>query len=148
MPSESAVEDFIFSKSKIDLLFFLDTSGSCWYLKDRFFNLAESLPKKRFNVNLFCFDTQVYKTDIKSRNLYGGGGTKFDIIESYIIKNYNKYPDAIFIISDGEGTKVTPKYPKKWNWFILSYKPWTSVQAMMDSLVPSDCQVHDLNKFQ
>jgi predicted metal-dependent peptidase len=148
IPSESTIQDFVFSKSKIDLVFFLDTSGSCWNLKDRFFKLAESLPKKKFNASLFCFDTLVYQTDIKSKYIYGGGGTRFDIIENYIIKNYEKYPDAVFIISDGEGTQVDPKYPERWYWFIQNFKSWNFVKSMMDSLLPPGCQIHDLNHFQ
>jgi hypothetical protein len=122
LPSDSEIEDIGFSEKKITVFFFLDISGSCWHLKDRFFVAAESLPKNRFDVRLFCFDTKVSDTDIDSRRLVGGGGTNFDIIESkiqHIVKSENiAYPKAVWIVTDGEGTPVTPEFPDRWFWFL------------------------------
>ena len=68
------------------------------------------------------FDTKVYETTIESRRLYGFGGTSFDIIEdyiqSYIKKNNLKYPEAVFVITDGCGNSVNPQIPKNWYWFL------------------------------
>lgn len=108
---------------KIDVAFFLDFSGSCWHLKDRFFKAAASLPKDRFNMSLFCFDTEVHEVDPKNPELKGGGGTSFKIIEDKIqsmVKSgkVTKYPDAIFMMTDGYGDAVYPEFPKNWYWFL------------------------------
>jgi predicted metal-dependent peptidase len=123
LPSEMEIEDMHIQEGKLNVLFFLDTSGSCYHLKDRFFNSAESLPKHRFNVQLFCFDTKVTSTDVQSRKIYGGGGTSFVCIENYIQqmlnkKELSKYPDAVWIMTDGYGDKVFPQKPENWIWFI------------------------------
>jgi predicted metal-dependent peptidase len=122
LPSEMEVDDFYDEKNKIDVWFFLDTSGSCWNLKDRFFTAAESLPEKRFNLRLFCFDTTVAETTLASRKIYGGGGTSFWIIEDHIqkvMKNEKaQYPKAVFIITDGHGDNVKPQFAKNWHWFL------------------------------
>jgi predicted metal-dependent peptidase len=122
LPYDAETDEIVPEKDRIDLWFFLDTSGSCIHLKDRFFKAALSLPKKKFNIKLFCFDTKIYPSDLKSRHVRGGGGTKFHIIEDYIIKNTvemnKKYPDGVFLITDGAGTPVSPKKPDVWHWFL------------------------------
>ena len=101
--------------------FFLDTSGSCYHLKDRFFAAAASLPERRFNVRLFCFDTAVQETTLASGKIYGGGGTSFRIIEKHIQGEISskgcKYPE-VFVISDGYGDLVSPQHPSKWHWLL------------------------------
>lgn len=126
LPSEMEVDVFAEDKKRILVHFFLDTSGSCWNLKDRFFKAAESLPKQSFEVRLFCFDTKVQETTLESRKIYGGGGTRFDIIETEIQKEKNKiqkYPEAVFVITDGYGNKVEPENPQVWYWFISNTNP-------------------------
>ncbi len=120
LPSEQEVE--FEEKNRIDVWFFMDTSGSCVHLADRFFKAATTLDPNRFDVKLFCFDTKVYETDLKSRKLFGFGGTSFGIIERYIqnkIKD-KKYPSAIFMVTDGMGDSVQPAFPDRWHIF-LSY---------------------------
>lgn len=122
VPSDMEIEDRHQELKKIDVWFFLDTSGSCWDLKDRFFAAAESLPEERFSIRLFCFDTMVQETDLKERKVYGGGGTSFLIIEKHIqdlIKKEScKYPSSVWIITDGYGDSVKPQHPDRWNWFL------------------------------
>jgi len=112
LPSETEVEDLDYDKDKIDVWLVMDCSGSCWSLKDRFFAAASSLDPKKFNLRLFCFDTMVKETTLASRKIYGGGGTRFDIIERHIQdtikKEKSKYPLAIFLLSDGYGNRVVP----------------------------------------
>lgn len=106
-------------RDKINLYFLLDTSGSCSHLAERFFRAAKSVPTERFNIRLLCFDTQVY--EVKNNELQGFGGTCFVAIEKWIqqeMKNGKKYPDAVFLITDGAGTNVTPQYPTRWHWFL------------------------------
>ena len=107
-------------KKRALVWFFLDTSGSCVSFGPRFFNAALSVPKNYFKLNLFCFDTKVYPTNLKTKKLYGFGGTSFSCIEKYINDNAKKYPDYVFIITDGEGDYVYPKKPENWYWFLTT----------------------------
>lgn len=122
IPSTMEHEDKLEVKDKIGVWFYLDTSGSCMNLSKRFFRAAKSLPEDKFDVRLFCFDTRVYETTLKSGKLYGFGGTSFSILEdkiSHCIKVQNiKYPDAVFVITDGAGDYVNPKHPDRWYWFL------------------------------
>ena len=107
LPSEMEIDERDFEKTQIDVWFFLDTSGSCWNLKDRFFTAAASLPPERFNIRLFCFDTVVKETTLESKKVYGGGGTCFKILEEEIQKEIRQgaeYPTGVFVITDGYGT--------------------------------------------
>jgi hypothetical protein len=125
IPSEHEIEEY--EKNRIPVWFFQDTSGSCAHLAERFFNAAQTLPEDRFIVKMHCFDTKVYETDLKSKKLYGFGGTSFTCIEQYIQDQVRKtrcaYPDACFIITDGYGDRVSPEKPQRWFWFLSeSYK--------------------------
>lgn len=119
IPSEMEIDEREKDKKKIEVWFFQDTSGSCAGFAKRFFKAAESLPPKRFDVKMHCFDTAIYETTLQSRKLYGFGGTSFRIIEDYIIRNtQTKYPKAVFVITDGAADQVNPKYPERWYWFL------------------------------
>lgn len=123
LPSDMEFESI--DKNKIKVWFYLDTSGSCYHLKERFFSAASSLNKARFDVRLFCFDTKVYETSLATRKIYGGGGTAFSIIEKQIqseIKSTNtKYPDAVFVLTDGFGDNIHPEKPQNWHWFLVNH---------------------------
>lgn len=111
-----------FKKDRILVYFYLDTSGSCHHLAKRFFTAARSLPEDKFDVRLFCFHDYVQETTLDSQQAHLGGGTNFAIIESSIQNimktEGRKYPEAVFIITDGYGTNVGPQWPEKWHWFI------------------------------
>lgn len=143
IPSMYEIEDTRKEKNKINVWFFQDTSGSCSGYRDRFFKAAMSIPPEKFNMRLFCFDTKVYETTLESKKLYGFGGTAFDIIENYIQKKVSegeRYPDAVFVITDGYGNKVSPQYPKQWYWFLT---PGGDNYCIHD-----DCKIYDLEKFE
>lgn len=131
-------------KSIIDLYFYLDTSGSCKSLAPRFWKAALSLPQDRFKVHLFCFDTRVYETDLKSGKLYGFGGTSFDILEHRIQKDLKdkkikSHPKGVFVITDGYGNNINPAKPECWHWFLSSsYR----------ECIPKTCNVHKLSDFE
>ena len=125
IPSEIEYEIKKTKDEKIDVWMMLDTSGSCANLAPRFWRAANSLPKEKFNVHYYCFDTQVYKlkdADINAGKLYGFGGTCFITIENFIQKSIKKegkkYPAAVFVLTDGYGTNVKPQDAKKWYWFL------------------------------
>ncbi len=126
LPSEMEIEDREEIKKKIKVVFFQDTSGSCYSLAERFFKAARSLPKERFDVDMYCFDTKVYATSLESGKLYGFGGTSFSILEDHVWNkickgDITKYPKAIFVITDGYGDYITPKKPRNWYWFLDPY---------------------------
>jgi hypothetical protein len=123
LPSELDDEDCKLEKKKIKLHFYLDVSGSCYHLKDRFFKAAMSLNPKYFDINLNVFNTDVFHVDIKNPEACPvGGGTAFDIIEDDIQRHMreteSKYPDAVWIVTDGGGTDVNPEKPERWYWFL------------------------------
>jgi hypothetical protein len=99
---------------KVDAYFFMDTSGPCYSLASRMLQSARSLPLHRFNARFFSFDTRVEEVNIKTDKLYGGGGTKFDIIERKI-NEVGAYPDLVFVLTDGDGNTVKPRYPERWH---------------------------------
>lgn len=123
IPSE--VDTEVIEKSRINVWLFQDTSGSCAHYAERFFKAARSIPEDKFNVRGFCFDTQVYEVDYKKGELRGFGGTYFHIIEQYIQNLINKeecdYPEYVFIVTDGYGDYVYPKYPERWHWLLTEY---------------------------
>lgn len=122
LPYAREEDDLHKKKDKIELFFFLDTSGSCIGFGERFFKAARSIPTDKFNINLFNFDTSVYEVDIEKAEVMGGGGTAFDIIErkiQAIIKDKGcAYPKAVWIITDGYGNDVKPEFPENWYWFM------------------------------
>jgi predicted metal-dependent peptidase len=144
IPTDMEIDSFEEEKHKIKVLFFLDTSGSCVHLADRFWKAAKSLPESRFDIQLCCFDTSVYETSLKTGKLYGFGGTSFHILESYTQKyrkekNKGKYPDAVFVITDGYGDPVKPEFCKKWYWFLSeNYK----------ACIPKECHTYDLKDYE
>jgi hypothetical protein len=143
LPSDMEVEEDK-ETDRIRVHFFLDTSGSCWHLKDRFFEAALSLPPERFDVRLFCFDTKVEETTLESRKVYGGGGTSFSILEQYIqddmAKNKTPYPEAVFVITDGYGNTIKPQIPQKWYWFITA--------GGTQNYIDKNCSFFDLAQFE
>lgn len=144
MPSDMEMDSNRSSVKKIKVWFFLDTSASCIAFKERFFIAALSLPKERFDIDLFCFDTKVYPTTLKSRQIFGGGGTRLDIIEDYISKHTvsDKYPDAIFVITDADGAPVKPSRPERWYWFLVDNV------FCRPELVPAKCNKFMLKDYE
>lgn len=109
-------------REKGDVWLFLDTSGSCEHLAQDFFDAANSIPRAHFNVRLFGFSMKVY--EVKGNNLKDFGGTSFSCIEDFL-RQQEKYPAAVFVITDGHGNNVKPLHPDRWYWF-LSANPSVS----------------------
>lgn len=144
LPTEMEMEDKP-DKGKVDVYFFIDASGSCGAFADRFFYAAESLPTRRFNVSYFCFDIRVYELDIKKRKLSGYGGTRFDILEKQIQddlqnKKIKKYPDGIFVLTDGMAGSLVPVHPERWNWLITEHGSKKSI--------PKKSKIFSLSDFE
>jgi len=139
IPSEFEIEETEQEKNKIPVFFFLDTSGSCHGFAERFWKAAKSLPEDKFDIRLFCFDTKVYETSLSSGKLYGFGGTMFNIIEQRI-QQEKKYPEAVFLITDGIGSSVHPVYPDRWHWFLTPYN--------IKTYIPKQSNVYMLKDFE
>jgi hypothetical protein len=136
---------------KIDLMFFLDASGSCWHLKDRFFTAALSLNPKKFNVRMFTRTTEVREImpdQIKNLKITGGGSDDFSCMERFIQNDIKtgrlkKYPDAVFHITDGvdcSGVLIAPEKPQNWHWFLIEPfdKRW----------IPKNSKIYRLSDFE
>ena len=102
-------------EEKEDIFIAIDASGSIDMNALKLFISVVKSISIRFNVKAISFDEACYPYDIKKKeDPQGGGGTDFQIIEDWIGNNLKKYPKAIFVLTDGEGTPVKPKYPNRW----------------------------------
>ena len=112
---------------KIDIWFFLDTSGSCDHLRERFLKAALSLNPKKFNIKLFSRTTEareVLPGEVMTMNT--GGSDSYQCMEDKIHeylrdKKIKEYPHAIFHITDGHDCDpkiMTPLYPERWHFFL------------------------------
>lgn len=139
LPAEISGENT--DKNRALVYFFLDTSGSCSHLAERFWKLASSVPLDVFDLRLRCFDTEVYKVDINKKELYGFGGTSFDILEKHIQQEMQKgkYPDGVFVVTDGYGNQVDPAKPSRWHVLLTG----NSRQCF-----PKTVNFHQLSKFE
>ena len=144
LPTEYETYDKIKSDI-IDVWFYQDTSGSCSGYTDRFFSIAEQMPLERFNMRMFCFDTSVYETTLESRKLYGFGGTDFDILEEHIQEEMKKdpklkYPEAVFVVTDGYGNNIQPQFPKNWHWMLTP--------DATKNCIPDTCNFYNLTDYE
>ena len=129
-------------KDKIEMWFFQDCSGSCVSLKDKFISVARNIPTKIFDVKYHTFDTSVMKIDIHNEQITGGGGTDFQCIENYILRETTekglKYPELVFCITDGcSSSKVKPFKEHNWFW-LLSQDNKTSFSERCHSVLLED----------
>lgn len=141
-PKDEAIKE----KDKIDLYFFLDASGSCLSYGERFFRATKSIPQEKFNVYYYSFDTAIYEVDMEKREIQGGGGTDFQIMENYIqakIKESTydkKYPGAVWVITDGGAGMPTLEKPENWHWFMTEDHTTHSI--------PKDCNIYMLKDYE
>lgn len=107
------------NEEKEDIFIAIDSSGSIDYKAlELFVSVVKNIPK-HFNVKAISFDTKCYEFDIlKDKNPKGGGGTRFDIIQTYIDENFKKQPNLVLVLTDGYGNDISPKVPSKWAWLL------------------------------
>lgn len=105
------------SKSTVHIAFFADVSGSCVSYAKTFYNTLFSLPSKVI-CDHYVFDTDYIKIK-KGDSMKSGGGTDFNVIQN-VLSKYKKYPDLVFVLTDGYAEPIVPKYPERWHVFITS----------------------------
>ena len=118
LPCELDVDAMKAEERKLEVFFFLDVSGSCAGLADRFWRAANSLPPDRFDVRLFWFNTYCGEVDKKNPKIRLGGGTTFQAIERHVQVLGKEvriaYPDAVWVMTDGYGGYITVEHPTRW----------------------------------
>jgi predicted metal-dependent peptidase len=131
-----------YHKDKYNLVFFLDTSGSCLFYSQRFLDLLLSIPQNKFNINAYTFTKKIYPIDLKNPQLLGNGGTCFKILGDKIKeieKEKNHHPDLVFVLSDGWGTQYESKFPERWHWMLTPYN--------VKDYILKGSNVHELKDF-
>ena len=141
LPSDIEHEVRKTEKEKIKTYFFMDSSGSCQDLAQRFFDAAKSINPNKFDVEYYCFDTAVYKVDIAKRKLFGFGGTSFKSVSDFIYKK-NKVKPHVWILTDGHGDypDIPENEEKKWSWFLI--------QGGSKRFVPQNSKIYNLENFE
>ncbi len=111
VPSSGEVEGE--DTRKVDTVFFMDVSGSCHSHVPKFTNEARKIPRDQFNVEAYAFDTGVYKINIHDLSIPLGGSTSFHQLEEEL-RRREVYPEVVFVMTDGDGSPVSPLHPKRW----------------------------------
>jgi predicted metal-dependent peptidase len=141
LPSDIEYEVRKTNKDKIKTYFFMDTSGSCESLAQRFFDAANSIDRNKFDVEYYCFDTQIYKVNMKDKKLFGFGGTSFRCISDFIYKQKKQNP-FVWVLTDGWGDRpdIPENEEKKWSWFLT--------ENGSSKYLPKNSKIYDLSNFE
>lgn len=140
LPSEVDAVQVLRDEKSVEVLFFMDTSGSCWDLRDRFMSAAKSLDKRRFETRLFCFDTSAVEITERSGRVYGGGGTSFRAVAMKVEEccKGRRHPH-VFVLTDGYGDAFSAERPERWHWFVT--------RGGTVSYIDDRCHVHRLEDY-
>lgn len=100
----------------------LDTSGSIPHsVVRKFITLAKSIPQSKVDMDVIGFNTQVYPIDVNQARTQSGG-TDFQAIQDYLVKNYPKYPELVIVLTDGLSSfgyrPPTESQRKSWRWLL------------------------------
>jgi predicted metal-dependent peptidase len=141
LPSELEYEVRKTNRDKIKTYFFMDSSGSCGNLAQRFFDAASSINKDKFDVEYYCFDTAVYKVNLKDRKLFGFGGTSFRSISDFVYKTRNEKP-FVWVLTDGFGDhpNIPEQQEQKWSWFLT--------KEGSNKFIPKNSRIFNLENFE
>lgn len=147
LPLDNDVEAKDFTKEKKSVFFFIDTSGSCSEYLERFMRAYVSVPTETFDVRGFSFDSDVESIISDGKGKYkvsGGGGTNFrainTMVESVVDVEGIDYPSAVFVLTDGAGTAVSPRHPGKWHWMLTA--------GGVKHCIPEGSHIYDLKNFE
>lgn len=117
IPSELDDSDIGYVKPSCAV--YMDVSGSCIHLTDRFWEVVNSIPEDLYSLNIYVFDVSVREVK-KGDTIHDvGGGTSFYCI----VDHYNKLkqkPIKSFVITDGFGDNCSDilKNPSDWIWLL------------------------------
>ena len=127
-------------KSKPNVLIFLDTSGSVEKYSIKFLKGIRTLPNRHFDSKIFTFSHFMREWSIKDPFKIATGGTCFHILEDYC-RSLPRYPENVFILTDGEASHPPYAHPENWSWFMTPrsdiYKSW----------IPDLSKIYDLSEF-
>lgn len=141
LPSDDIIDDE-FGLVKVNAALFLDCSGSCIGDAKYFTEAYRSMPKKRFNIKTFTFDTEVHEIDLDKQIPQLGGGTDFRPIQTKLdeLATSGYIPDVVLVYTDGQGPHGDYKSPRKWHWFM-------SESGADCTSVPPGCHVYNICDF-
>jgi predicted metal-dependent peptidase len=119
------------SKDRLLTVLFMDISGSCISYVPTFNKVFAAFDRERniFEIETFTFALTVNEVKMGQR-ITGGGGTRFHILEEKVQQlkvKHGKYPDCVVVISDGEGTALTPELPSRWVWLLTPDPMYTFI---------------------
>lgn len=127
LPTDKDLDAKRVVKDKKEIFFFIDTSGSCSDYTERFMKAYLSIPTDVFEVRAFSFDgivESIFSTGKGGYRVHGGGGTNFGAVDkmvNHIVDTEEiEYPSAIFVLTDGYGTPLSPRMPNRWHWMLTA----------------------------
>jgi hypothetical protein len=120
--------------AKYDMLFYVDVSGSCAEYARRFFEILKSVPQDDFSIRFYTFNTYVNEVSLQAKSISTGGGTSFNCIQrsvNTIAANDEKYPDLVFVVTDGYGDYLYPHdtYGDRWHWMLTDHSSTHCIQS-------------------
>jgi predicted metal-dependent peptidase len=116
-----------------NVLIAIDTSGS---VPDAFISVAMNFARQkvpRTKITLISFDVNAYEALPAATLLKGGGGTRAQAVEEYVFQKLQRYPDCVFVLTDGYTSPLQISKPERWTWLL---PPWGS-----DGSLPKDCRI-------
>lgn len=125
---------------RLSLLFCLDTSGSVPAQVCQEFVAIAKNHMNDFDVEALTFDDGVYPLDLKKDvNYRGGGGTSFQKLAEYVVKQKMEEYDAIIVFTDGWGGDIgLTLTSKKWFWLITPNGSEVDVSKGASHRIPDD----------
>lgn len=101
----------------------IDTSGSMFF-GDALDRVRELVGQTKAKARWVWFDGAVWEFK-PGDDMHGGGGTNCSLVETWILENCKRYPDAVICVTDGYFAHFTPSKPKRWIWVITKDgDPW------------------------
>lgn len=146
LPADDYVGDLAFAPSRLNILCFMDVSGSCTSYVEHFVKACRSIPKKRFRMRTFVFDDRCTEIDIQKYKTNSGGGTNFYSINDKVNELINEgiIPDLIFVITDGQATHMDYTLGHRYNWFIID---GDNSNKSYKEQIPVECRKFNLEDF-
>jgi hypothetical protein len=131
---------------KPTLVLAIDTSGSVSReTVNRFFRIASTLPVDEVECRFLSFTSGVQEFTLDNPR-YASGGTAFGPIEKWIQQNYDEYPSAVFVFTDGAASFYggNPENIDKWHWFLCDHH---GHQYLPPDVIRDSAMVEDIERF-